>query len=171
MSRMERTKLMELSLQADYSSLKQLGWLEVYEALKGWWPKRMSIEDLAPYLDALYGENATAVMDTLRGLRGEQWRPSPSSLYREMQGIAAKKQERRESDKDRYGKRKRPDEQSAALVRVRMLIDSGNPICACTARPTEVLQDRYHVLTCKGCGGLEQGQVFSAQDDLEDVDF
>lgn len=162
---------MEKALTADYGALKELGWLEVYEALKGWWPKRMSIEDLAPYLDALYGESAANVMNTLRDLRGEQWRPSPSSLYREMQGIAAKQQARKESDRGRYGKKKRHDEQASALVRVRMLIDAGNPVCDCPARSPMVHEDRYHVLTCARCGGLEQGQVFTAQDDLNDVDF
>jgi len=164
---MERVELMEKALTADYTSLKELGWLEVYEALRGWWPKRMSIEDLAPYLDALHEEPAEKVMSTLRGMRGEQWRPSPSALYREIQGIVAKSQAEHDAKKDRFGRKKRADQGSAALLRVRMLIDSGVHTCTCNPRPTAVREDRFHVLTCSDCGGLEQGQVFNAEDDLD----
>src|SRR3954468_22286553 len=130
---MKRTELMEKALTADYVALKELGWMEVYEALKGWWPKRMSIEDLAPYLDSLHEEPAAKVMGVLRTMRGEQWRPSPSSLYREMQGNAARQREAKDSVKDRYGQKKRRDQLPEALVRVRMLIDAGNPVCGCPA--------------------------------------
>jgi hypothetical protein len=168
---MERTKLMEMSLNGDYQSLSELGWLEVYDALKGWWPKRMSIEDLAPYLDALHEDPASKVMSVLRTMRGEQWRPSPSALYREMQGVAAKKQQARESEKDRYGRRKPPWSRPEALVRVRMLMDAGNPVCGCIPRPTDYRMDKYNVLQCRECGGLEQGQVWEAEDDLKEVEF
>lgn len=168
---MDRVKLMEKALTADYGALKELGWLEVYEALRGWWPKRMSIEDLAPYLDALHEEPASKVMQILRGMRAEQWRPSPSMLYRAIQGISAAKQQQRESARDARGQLKRPDQQAAALVRVRMLIDAGNPVCKCVPRTVTLRKDRYHVLTCPSCGGLEQGQVFSAEDDMADVEF
>lgn len=166
---MERIELMEKALTADYGALKELGWLEVYEALKGWWPKRMAIEDLAPYLDALHEESAEKVMATLRGMRSEEWRPSPSSLYRTIQGLDAKSREAKDSQKDSRGFRKRPDEQGVALLRVRMLVEANHPVCSCPGRPTTIKVDRFDVLKCGFCGGLEQGQVFAAEDD--EIDF
>jgi len=127
----------------------------------------MNIEDLAPYLDALYEEKASKVMDTLRGMRGEQWRPSPSMLYREIQGIEAKKRQRHDAPQDQYGQRKRDDQMPSALVQVRLLIDSGHHVCNCSPRSPTVIKDSLCVLRCKACGGLEQGQVFEAEDDLD----
>jgi hypothetical protein len=88
-----------------------------------------------------------------------------------MQGAAAKQQQRHDSEKDRYGRRKPPWSQPAALVRVRMLVDAGNPVCECIPRPVDYRLDRYSVLTCCTCGGLEQGQVWEAEDDLQEVSF
>jgi hypothetical protein len=52
-----------------------------------------------------------------------------------------------------------------------MLVDAGNPVCGCIPRPVDYRLDRYSVLQCCGCGGLEQGQVWEAEDDLKEVEF
>ena len=135
-------------------------WTPVYEALRDWWSKSFAAQEFAPYLNVLGDQPPAAAMAAVRSLRAETWRPAPSTVYRTILGAAKQQQ----ADQPR-GQRLRKDQQPATLERVLWLRDiEGEHVCGCMPRPVKVTIDSHHVLRCSRCRGLEQGQVFQAED-------
>lgn len=179
-------KLIEAAQAGDWEPMKKSGWLVVYQALRDWWKRRFGLEDFGPYLDLLGGEKPEAVMIALRELGNEEWRPAPSTIFRR---FAQARQEAAVIAKQTGAKSKRPQpmpyQSPASLARVRQLLERGQHVCECVPRPTnwllEELDSRIwqnadherhggrlpdHVIRCGRCYGLEQGQVYEAQDAL-----
>lgn len=160
-----RHELVEAAYEGDLMLLREHGWAPVLDALANWWPGRFEPRDLAPYCDALGDEKLADIISAIRDLRTAQFRPKPNEIYRAMAESTASLP--RDESRDRYGQRLRKDQMSPALIKVRMLQDSGHHTCTCEPRPVTLKIDKFSVLTCPSCGGLEQGQVYAAEDDLD----
>lgn len=162
---MDLRELLRACEDRDYTAIRQAGWLEPFMALRNYWAKRFELTDFVPYLQALRDERPDAVMAAIDRLRGEKWRPMPSGLYREVNEAAAREQEEAKSRRTTFA-RKRKDQQPETLARVRWLLaERGEHVCVCLPRPNEVKIDQHYVLRCRVCDGIEQGQVYEAEDD------
>jgi hypothetical protein len=187
---------MEASVTENYTLVRECGWAVVYESLRDWWARRFPLPDLKPYADLLGNEDPEKVMEALRSLQGDEWRPQPSGLYRAYQELNA---ERLRGVRDRSRQTLRPDQLPAALRRVRQLLRRGDHECVCIPRPAnwliEELNGRIwsvydlqtweesnrrskmagdektplppHILRCVECRGIERGQVMDAEDSLD----
>jgi hypothetical protein len=162
-----RELLMRACEDSDYQALRELGWLQIYEALRDWWARKFPPHELKPYCDLLGQEEPGAVMVSVRNCIDYEWRPTPSGLYRSFSHARAIDSEKREATKDRLGRKKRQDQSPETLARVRWLLSEGrDKVCECVPRPNEVRIDGFHVTRCAMCGGIEQGQVFESEDEV-----
>ncbi len=181
----------------DYTTVREAGWMPVFSALQEWWARRFDLMDLRPYVDVLRDEPAASVMDALDGLRGEEWRPAPSLVYRRVSEARAKADQQMRTKAALRGNDARPEESVSALIRVRQLLDEGQKVCECSPRPVHLLIEELdgqrwsteelakfrtrrrewtatrhgpkpllppHVIRCRDCRGIEQGQAFAAED-------
>jgi hypothetical protein len=74
-----RELLMRACEDSDYQALRELGWLQIYEALRDWWARKFPPHELKPYCDLLGQEEPGAVMVSVRNCIDYEWRPTPST--------------------------------------------------------------------------------------------
>ena len=195
----KRTALMDATATGDFGRVRELGWMDTFLALQGWWAKQFGLFDLGGYADVLGDEDPMDVYEALRSLRGEEWRPAPSALYRAVESKQARASQARANEQRARGEKPRPDQDPAALARVRMLIEAGEKACECMGSRHYLIEEldggtwsseeyrRWqaenkrrraidkpaialppHIMRCRDCHGIEQGQVYAAEDETPD---
>ena len=158
---MGRDELIKAAETENVKALASAGWLAVYDALRDWFAGRtLTLPAFATYLQLLGTEPPDLVLKAVQARAGHsKWRPEPADVYRTVMGAAAHQQNQGPE------KGLRADQQPATLERVLWLRDiEGARVCDCMPRPIKVRIDSHHVLRCCCCHGLEQGQIYQAED-------
>ena len=192
---------MRAAEENDFTTVRQRGWMPVFEALQAWWAMRFALIDMRAYFDSIGDERPDAVYAAVRELRGEEWRPKPSALYRAVSGRSARASERASKERAARGEKPRADQAPEALARVRALVEGGARVCECIGSKHYLIEEldggawdesefrRWqtenrrkrsmekpatplppHVMRCRECRGIEQGQVYAALDDAPDLE-
>jgi hypothetical protein len=141
----------------DELAIRRFGWYSVWEACATWWAPRQSCtaHEFVPYAKLLGDEDPAAVLEAFRQLAGD-WRPTPAQvrayLYRsELASVDA-------------GRGRDLAHTPEALRAVAAAHAAGERGCSCGVRRPAWRVDHAHVLRCVACGGLEYGQLFTAED-------
>lgn len=199
-----RERLIRACETQDYTEVKNLGWLEIYNALRDWFGGRpLSMFDFTAYADLLGDEDPDGVMDAVR-VRAKDaesgFRPKPAELYQAVQGARAKESQHASAERRARGDKPSPDQLPEVLARVRQLMEEGDRACNCDVRQVHMIIEELdgrvwtsdelrrwqsenrsrrardlrahplppHVIRCRRCHGIEQGQVYAAEDDVPD---
>jgi hypothetical protein len=142
----------------DQLAIRRLGWWDVWEAAATWWaPKQTArAKDLAPYARLLGDERPDDIIEAFKALSGD-WRPTPAQVRGYLNG------RRREKRVD-AGRCRNPAMEPPALEAVASALREGERGCECGVHRSTWRIDAVDVLRCKGCGGLEHGQLYAAED-------
>jgi len=131
--------LLKACEENDFAGVREAGWMPVFNALNEWWAAHFVPRDLRPYVDVLRDEKPTDVYMAVDGLRGEEWRPPPSKVYRQISESKAKADSRLRARAALNARDNRPDQSTTSLMRVRQLLDSGTKVCMCAVRPVQLV--------------------------------
>jgi hypothetical protein len=143
----------------DQGAVLRLGWWPVWEALATWWAPRQTCnaKETVPYAKLLGDENPDKVLEALRDLTGE-WRPSPAAIHGRLHRTDDESKVDVGRGRDVYLR----DEAVQAVVEA---LQAGEQVCTCgTWHPSRFRPDASRVLRCRTCCGIEQGQVYAAED-------
>lgn len=175
----ENAELVEAFQNNDQAAIRRLGWWTPWQTVhNGWQP--CPAREMVPYAYWLGGLDPDAVADAVRELAGD-WRPRPAQV------LAFLKQKKRKDAQANPGVSRDRAATPEALKATAAAVKAGAHICGCRAptlgkwrAPTlgKWRVDRTGVLRCAqtpkpgddrerfkaGCGGLEPGQVYAAED-------
>lgn len=141
----------------DELAIHRLGWPPVREALATWWalPREWT---MIAYAKLLGGEDPAKILEALEALAVDKWRPAPPVIR---------------------GHLHRPDDESTvhagrgrdvylndeAVRAVAEALRAGEQGCTCGGwQPSRFPPDAAGVQRCRDCHGLEDGQVYAAED-------
>lgn len=140
-------------------AIRRLGWWPVWEAVATWWAPRQTCtaREFVPYAKLLGAEDPARVLQALGELAGE-WRPHPAAICGHLH--------RHDTDANvNVGRGRDRFSNTDALAAVTAAIADGEPTCTCAGyHPSRYRHDTNSVLRCRTCAGIEQGQVWAAED-------
>ena len=117
---------------------------------------------MVAFVKLLGNENPADVLDAIEACAGE-WRPLPG----ELKGYLNRKRGAGDGDRVDLGRGKAVCSRDEALDAVAAAVAAGVAVCSCGRPPTTWPRgsaDSDGVLHCPDCQGLEQGQVWAAED-------
>ena len=164
-----RDQLLAACENGDHVAIHRLGWGDVWEVLAtGWAPRQTcSMNELKHWAKMLGNEDPAGLLPAIDECAGV-WRPTPGQIRGHLN---AKRADTSSVDVGRGRDR------SSALEAVQAVAEAlraGEQACACGRMPVPDAngslrfprwrRDAEWVLRCSACGGLEQGQLYAAED-------
>lgn len=153
-----RGMLIEALEQGDELGVRRLRWYEPYEAYSTWWAPRQqgTPSGFVVYAKVLGDCDPAAVLNAFRAL-ADDFRPTPAAVLGYLNRAAGQIDVHLGRGRDRAST---PE----AIAGVAAAIGAGDGPCSCPVRPPGWRIDPAGVLRCHACGGIEQGQVYAAED-------
>lgn len=172
----------------DFTTLRQAGWLTVYERLSTWFKRRVTLQDFGPYLELVRDFDPSVVEQAMtEHAEASEWTPKPADLRRLAAGATKRASERAAIDGAQRDT-PRPDQTPRVFAHLARLVrQQGQKPCECKVRPTNWWCERLdgtrltvgelaarsrestrrtklpeHVIRCPTCQGLELGQLLQA---------
>ena len=130
-----------------------------WEAADTWWAPRQtcSFREFVPYAKLLGDEDPDKVLEAFRDLAGD-WRPHPAAVRGHIH--------RHDADESHVdvGRCVDPAATPEALAAFADAHRTGERLCTCGFHHPMWKIDRWGVLRCGKCGGLQQGQYYAAEE-------
>ncbi len=144
----------------DHDAIKALGWWDIGEVyLTAWAPRQAgTTKDLIPLAKLLGDEDPAAVLDAIEQCAGE-WRPVAGQLRAHINKA------RGENHRVDVGRGRDRSSTPEALAGVADAIRTGERPCQCGPPTLQRWRpDSTYVLRCHSCAGLQDGQIYDAED-------
>ncbi len=154
-----RDELVAAFERDDHVAIKAAGWWPVWEMCHTAWAPRQTAraKDMVPYAKLLGAHEPADVLEALEEC-ATAWRPVPGQL----RGYLNSK--RADPHRVDVGRAADPAATDEALRAVADALRAGEKPCRCGFHSARWRLDDACVLRCPTCGGLEQGQVYAAED-------
>jgi hypothetical protein len=153
-----RADLKAACATGDELTVRRLGWWQVYEALRDWWPKKgFDSTAFGSHVELLGDEDSDAVYEALRSLGVSKFRPVPSEILRPLRELAVASASPRESGMERQARKNH---------QVRRLLAEGTDPCWCSGIPHPPVRQVDGLWFCGACGGLDPATAQTAIEEL-----
>jgi hypothetical protein len=148
----------------DDLTINQLGWWPVWEALATWWtlPQKCTRKNMVPYAKLIGGEDPAKVIAALEALATDKFRPSPSQIRGQLHPTDG------DESKVDVGRGRDVYLRDEPVQAVAEALQAGEEGCTCGGwHSSRFHPDASGVLRCRTCHGLEDAQVYAAEDAAE----
>ncbi len=157
-----RQELIDACERGDRPTVQRLGWDDNFETLRdGWWSRDpFTVAQLTPYAKLLGHYPPDTVRAAITDAAGK-WRPRPGEL---LAAVRAHSKTNATAGTN-AGRNRNPATRPNALAATLEALHAGARVCECSG-PTSIrwTADTQGVWRCPTCDGLEQGQVYAAED-------